>query len=114
MSTTTDMQAFRETRKFKVASQLVEVGRSLWAFNYGDGQYLSRAVDRAMKEVDAAFLCLSTVAPDSILSGLARLVNGHPGRSLFCKGRAFPASAAQHQSFRQVAHPPKYVDVWGD
>ena len=46
---------FRQTRKFKVARQLVEVGRSLWAFNYGDGQYLSRTVDRAMKEAEKAF-----------------------------------------------------------
>jgi hypothetical protein len=46
-----------------VARRLVAVGRAMWAFNYKDGrignylgpQYLSRTVDRTMKEAEAAF-----------------------------------------------------------
>jgi hypothetical protein len=47
--------AMRLSRQQVVARQLVDVGRSLWAFNHGDGQYLSRTVDEAMKEAERAF-----------------------------------------------------------
>jgi hypothetical protein len=43
------------SRQQRVARQIVDVGRSLNAFNFEDEQYLSRAVDKAMKEAEAAF-----------------------------------------------------------
>jgi hypothetical protein len=44
------------SRRYIVAGHLVDVGRSLDAFNFGDGQqYLSRAVSEAMKEAERAF-----------------------------------------------------------
>jgi hypothetical protein len=45
----------RMSRQRRVARQIVDVGRSLDAFNHEDGQYLSRAVSEAMKECEAAF-----------------------------------------------------------
>jgi hypothetical protein len=42
-------------RRLIVARQLVAVGRSLNAFNSGEGQYLSRTVDEVMKEAERAF-----------------------------------------------------------
>ncbi len=45
----------RRTRQTEVARQLVDVGRLLNAFNFEGEQYLSRAVDAAMKEAEAAF-----------------------------------------------------------
>jgi hypothetical protein len=44
-----------DARQHDVARQIVDVGRSLDAFNHRDGQYLSRAVNEAMKECEAAF-----------------------------------------------------------
>jgi hypothetical protein len=46
----------KTSRQQLVARQLVDVGRSLNAFNHGDEQYLSRTVDGAMKEAEAAFV----------------------------------------------------------
>jgi hypothetical protein len=43
------------SRQQLVARQIVDVGRSLNAFNFEDGQYLSRTVDEAMKEAERAF-----------------------------------------------------------
>jgi hypothetical protein len=42
-------------RKQFVARQLVVVGQSLDAFNFGGKQYLSRVVDRTMREAERAF-----------------------------------------------------------
>ena len=48
--------------RIEVARQLIAVGKSLRAFEYGEDvpfegrrQYLSRSVDQAMKEAEAAF-----------------------------------------------------------
>lgn len=38
-----------------VARQLIDVGRSLRAFDYKDGQYLSRTVHETMLEAERAF-----------------------------------------------------------
>jgi hypothetical protein len=47
----------RASRQYVVARHLVDVGRSLDAFNFGDGQqYLSRAVSETMKEAERAFV----------------------------------------------------------
>jgi hypothetical protein len=43
------------TRKLTVARRLVDVGRSLKAFDFEGKQYLSRTVDEAMKAAEQAF-----------------------------------------------------------
>jgi hypothetical protein len=45
----------RAQRQYTVAGRLVDVGRSLDAFNFEDGQYLSRAVHETMKEAERVF-----------------------------------------------------------
>jgi hypothetical protein len=44
-----------ESRQLAVARQLVEVGRSLRAFEIKGEQYLSRVVSETMKEAERAF-----------------------------------------------------------
>lgn len=43
------------SRQLTVAHQLVDVGRSLKAFDFKGRQYLSRTVDEVMKEAERAF-----------------------------------------------------------
>ncbi len=45
----------RGPRRVAVARQLVDVGRALHAFDFQGEQYLSPAVDAAMKEAERAF-----------------------------------------------------------
>ncbi|MGO9328289.1 MAG: hypothetical protein ACLQJ0_09235 [Steroidobacteraceae bacterium] len=42
-------------RQIAVASLIVEAQRSLSAFDFGGGQFLSRTVETAMKETERAF-----------------------------------------------------------
>lgn len=44
-----------EDHRVAVARRLVAVGRSLDAFNFGERQYLPKAVDEAMREAERAF-----------------------------------------------------------
>jgi hypothetical protein len=44
-----------EQRRIEVARQLVAVGRSLRAFNFGGEQYLSQVTSETMQEAECAF-----------------------------------------------------------
>jgi ribonuclease BN (tRNA processing enzyme) len=44
-----------KSRSLNVAQMLLDVGRSLQVFYYGDKQYLSKAVTQAMLDAEAAF-----------------------------------------------------------
>ena len=46
---------FPEARGLMVAQTLLDVGRSLQVFYYGDKQYLSKAVTQAMLDAETAF-----------------------------------------------------------
>jgi hypothetical protein len=48
-------QKVRQKRQLAVARRLVDVGRSLSAFDYKDKQYLSRTVRETMLEAERAF-----------------------------------------------------------
>jgi hypothetical protein len=47
--------AAADDRRYAVARRFQAVGRSLNAFNFGEGQYLSKTVDATMKEAERAF-----------------------------------------------------------
>lgn len=44
-----------KARRVEVAQHLVAVGKSLDVFNHGKRQYLSKAVERTMKDAEQAF-----------------------------------------------------------
>lgn len=79
-------------RQQRVAHQLVDVGRSLNAFNHGDEQYLSRTVDAAMKEAEAAF------ADDDYdrAEHLAKVV----------------ACLVRREAPRFAANPKRWIEAW--
>ncbi len=64
----------RAQRRYAVASQLVDVGRSLNAFNSGNEQYLSRAVSEAMKEAERAFVAEDYARAERLVKVITYLV----------------------------------------
>jgi hypothetical protein len=86
------MTGKRASRRITVAHQLLDVGKSLHAFDFGDEQFLSRTVDETIREAEAAF------AEDdfSRAEHLAKVV----------------AYLVRREAPRFAANPARWVETW--